>query len=192
MNNTPASDSPDGQKESKPLCAMSDIKFRPYCGESDIKYMSELCVQELSEPYNKWVYRFFIARNPDLNVLAFNGEECIGIVMSKIDKGTGCGDELSDLDHGYIGMVAVRPEYRRYGIATKLALKVINRFIQLNIPYVDLEVEVCNKSAISFYSRLGFVIVSELPRNYVVGSTAYKMRLYLSAATNPKAKQKGE
>lgn len=60
------------------------------------------------------------------------------------------GDEI------HIGNLAVKQEYRRKGIATKLLQKVINIAKEMKINYVTLEVRRSNLPAINLYKRFGF------------------------------------
>ena len=60
------------------------------------------------------------------------------------------------LDEGYITNVAVRPEYRRQGIASEL-LEVFRRFGEGNhMAFLTLEVRAGNAPAIALYEKLGF------------------------------------
>jgi ribosomal-protein-alanine N-acetyltransferase len=60
------------------------------------------------------------------------------------------------VDEGYIANVAVRPEFRRGGIAERL-LRVFLRFAQANhLAFLTLEVRDSNRPAIALYSKLGF------------------------------------
>ena len=69
------------------------------------------------------------------------------------------------LDEGTILNVAVRPEYRRQGIAGKL-LDVFLNFAQANrLSFLTLEVRASNYGAIALYGGLGFRSVGRR-RNY--------------------------
>ena len=59
------------------------------------------------------------------------------------------------LDEGYIDNVAVRPEYRRQGIADQL-LDVICRFGEAHLRFLTLEVRPSNTSAVALYQKHGF------------------------------------
>ena len=69
------------------------------------------------------------------------------------------------LDEGYITNIAVRPEYRRQGIAGKL-LQVFLDFGQANgLAFLTLEVRASNYDAIALYGSRGFRSVGRR-RNY--------------------------
>ena len=59
------------------------------------------------------------------------------------------------LDEGYIDNVAVRPEYRRQGIADRL-LDVFCRFGQAHLAFLTLEVRPSNTAAVALYEKHGF------------------------------------
>ena len=60
------------------------------------------------------------------------------------------------LDEGYITNVAVRPEYRKQGVASKL-LQVFLDFAEAHrLAFLTLEVRASNTAAIVLYGRKGF------------------------------------
>ena len=59
------------------------------------------------------------------------------------------------LDEGYIDNVAVRPEYRRQGIADQL-LDVFCRFGEAHLRFLTLEVRSSNAAAVALYEKHGF------------------------------------
>ncbi len=60
------------------------------------------------------------------------------------------------LDEGYITNVAVFPEYRNQGVATKLLENLFCFAKENSLSFVSLEVRPSNENAISLYSRFGF------------------------------------
>lgn len=59
------------------------------------------------------------------------------------------------LDEGYIDNIAVRPEFRRQGIAEAL-LGVFLRFGQAHLAFLTLEVRPSNTAAVALYEKHGF------------------------------------
>ena len=59
------------------------------------------------------------------------------------------------LDEGYTDNVAVRPEYRRQGVADRL-LDVFCRFGQARLAFLTLEVRPSNTAAVALYEKHGF------------------------------------
>ncbi len=80
--------------------------------------------------------KFFVAVS-DNKVLGYIGISCI-------------------LDDGYITNVAVFPEHRSKGIATKLLNRVFGLAADLRLSFVSLEVRQSNINAISLYEKSGF------------------------------------
>ena len=84
--------------------------------------------------------------------------ECAATLVALGDDGTilGYAGLLVVLDEGYITNVAVRPEYRRQGIAGEL-LSVFRRFAEGNrMAFLTLEVRDSNASARALYAKYGF------------------------------------
>lgn len=70
------------------------------------------------------------------------------------------------IDEGHITNVAVRPEYRDKGIATKLISKMIDVCVSSEINSMTLEVRESNKIAINLYVKFGFYPVGKRPKYY--------------------------
>lgn len=84
--------------------------------------------------------------------------ECAATLVAQGEDGTilGYAGLLVVLDEGYITNVAVRPEYRRQGIAGEL-LGVFRRFAEGNkLAFLTLEVRDGNASARALYTKHGF------------------------------------
>ncbi len=70
------------------------------------------------------------------------------------------------LDEGYIANVAVDPDYRRQGIATKLVQVYIDFARANKLAFLTLEVRPSNTAAIILYGRLGFRSVGRRKNYY--------------------------
>ena len=93
--------------------------------------------------------------------------ECAATLVAMGEDGTivGYAGLLVVLDEGYITNVAVRPEYRRQGIAGEL-LAVFRRFAESNnMAFLTLEVRNSNASARALYTKHGFSEVG-VRKNY--------------------------
>ena len=93
--------------------------------------------------------------------------ECAATLVALSENGTvlGYAGLLVVLDEGYITNVAVRPEYRRQGIAGEL-LRVFHRFAEGNkMAFLTLEVRDSNASARALYAKHGFKEVG-VRKNY--------------------------
>ena len=93
--------------------------------------------------------------------------ECAATLVAISSDGSvlGYAGLLVVLDEGYITNVAVRPEYRRQGIAGEL-LSVFRRFAEgNNMAFMTLEVRESNASARALYTKHGFAEVG-VRKNY--------------------------
>ena len=84
--------------------------------------------------------------------------QCAAALVALGEDGTvlGYAGLLVVLDEGYITNVAVRPEYRRQGVAKKL-LQVFLDFAQAHrLAFLTLEVRASNYGAIALYGSRGF------------------------------------
>lgn len=84
--------------------------------------------------------------------------ECAATLVAVSEDGTilGYAGLLVVLDEGYITNVAVRPEYRRQGIAGEL-LAVFRRFAEGNkLAFLTLEVREGNAPARALYAKYGY------------------------------------
>lgn len=87
--------------------------------------------------------------------------ECAATLVAQGADGTvlGYAGLLAVLDEGYITNIAVRPEYRRQGIASEL-LEVFRRFGQGNrMAFLTLEVRASNAAARALYRKHGYAEV---------------------------------
>ena len=110
-----------------------EIKIVPYSSELQMPAIMRLIKEDLSEPYSIYTYRYFIYNWPFLCWMvgsksklchfnffflfqsinqAFEEEECIGVIVSKIEIRHG------SVKRGYIAMLAVDKSHRRKGIGT--------------------------------------------------------------------------
>jgi len=93
--------------------------------------------------------------------------ECAATLVAQGADGTvlGYAGLLVVLDEGYITNVAVRPDYRRQGIAGEL-LNVFRRFAEGNkLAFLTLEVRESNAPARALYAKYGYKEVG-VRKNY--------------------------
>lgn len=93
--------------------------------------------------------------------------ECAATLVALGTDGTilGYAGLLVVLDEGYITNVAVRPDYRRQGIAGEL-LGVFRRFAEGNkLAFLTLEVRESNAAARALYAKYGYKEVG-VRKNY--------------------------
>ena len=93
--------------------------------------------------------------------------QCAAAIAAAEEDGTllGYAGLLVVLDEGYITNVAVRPAYRRQGIASDL-LGVFERFARGHqLAFLTLEVRASNAAAIALYEKMGYARVG-VRKNY--------------------------
>ncbi len=92
-----------------------------------------------------------------------NGHYFIVEVDGKI---IGHGGYTIILDEGDITNIAVRPEFWRKGLASKILETMINDAKQQNLSFLTLEVRSRNTAAINLYEKYGFTVRGERKNFY--------------------------
>ncbi len=87
----------------------------------------------------------FLNRNPETCFVAVKDNKIIGVIIAG-----------NDGRRGYIYHTAVKPEYRRQGIAKRLAEAALNALKNLGINKVALLVFERNETANTFWEKIGF------------------------------------
>ncbi|KAL0215506.1 hypothetical protein P9112_007690 [Eukaryota sp. TZLM1-RC] len=145
-----------------------------YQDEDDLTDIMLFLDNLLSEPYSRWTYRYFVSEYPQYCFIIRNSQSLlIGCIIGRIDH------TLHGEPTGYIGMVATHPDHRGKGYGKQLVEVLLQRFIDDGLCQVCLETEVSNTASIRLYKNLGFVKDMFLPKYYMNGNDAYKMRLVL-------------
>jgi ribosomal-protein-alanine N-acetyltransferase len=93
--------------------------------------------------------------------VAVHAGELLGYAVATTNRG-----------EGHVVSVAVSMTHRRRGIGTQLLSATLRSLKELGIYHVHLEVRKGNKTAISFYERMGFKRQSELKHYYPDGEDA--------------------
>eukprot|EP00461_Guttulinopsis_vulgaris_P000749 UN00749 len=150
------------------------ITFKQYHSEEQLQPLSNLIAKELSEPYSVFTYRVFTNNHPELCFLVYDGDTCIGGIMSKVDRG-GRGRT-----RGYIGMLVVDQAYRGQRIGSQLVRLTLRSMFLQGIDICLLETECHNHVALSLYENLGFVRTKLLPRYYMNNASAYRLKFWLN------------
>ena len=79
--------------------------------------------------------------------VAAHGSGVVGTVMGGYDG-----------HRGWVYSLAVHPDYRRQGIATKLMRYLESHLEQLGCPKLNLQVRATNREVLSFYANLGYQV----------------------------------
>ena len=127
-------------------------------------------IEKLSFP-NPWGYNYFNAALKDL-LIVYEDEETkkvVGYLIAVCCKH----------NKAIIMKLAVHPEYRGRGIATKLLKAILEMLKERDIEAVEIDVDMVNKGAIELYERVGFKIARTIPMNSE-DESFYTMKLKLS------------
>lgn len=164
-----------------------DVDLVCYRSEHDhLGLIRSLIDEDLSEPYSIFTYRYFLLQWSDLCFLALTSAKaatpsedvgivpniCVGCVVCKMER-------HREWLRGYIAMVAVRRDYRRHGLGTRLIHRAMEAMTARGCVEVVLETETSNLRALRMYERLGFLREKRLERYYLNGSDAFRLRRVL-------------
>lgn len=173
----PQIDRPPLPSQLEPLPA-SDFKpnivFKQYTCETQLKALTTMIDSELSEPYSIFTYRQFVACHPELCFIVYDGDKCIGGVMSKVDP------NKNGRMRGYIGMLVVDSSYRGQRLGSQLVRLTVKSMYLQGIDICLLETECSNHVALTLYENLGFFRTKLLPRYYMNNADAYRLKFWLS------------
>lgn len=97
---------------------------------------------------------------------ALDDDACVFLAATLDSGGTiGYVSASTVLDEGYIGNVAVHPDYRRRGVAEALITE-LKRRLAGRLAFLTLEVRAGNLAAAALYEKQGFKIVGERKNYY--------------------------
>jgi [ribosomal protein S18]-alanine N-acetyltransferase len=115
-------------------------------GLSDLNAIDGIEQRAYTTPWSRSMFASELAKASSVCLGAFDGERLIGYVINS-----------RYVDAWHIMNVAVDPDYRRRGIATRLLDSVFESTRDDQRRGYTLEVRVSNDRAISLYEKLGFV-----------------------------------
>lgn len=125
-----------------------NLEIRPMTHE-DLDRVLEIDRQSFSVPWTARSYRFELERNPvsQLFVAELDGH-VIGYIGLWVL-----------VDEGHISTLAVDPQHRRQGIATRLIEVGLRTLVERGVKLASLEVRESNEAAQELYARFGFEVV---------------------------------
>jgi len=141
-------------------------RFKP----GDLDQVLQITSETFPERYDANVFLYLHQVYPDSFLIA-------EIVPNKI-VGFLLGTKTS-WDSARILLLAVKREYRRRGIGSRMLKRFLREMLLQNIKKVELEVRLDNRLALNFYKKHGFYIVNIIPGFYQDDQTAYVLRKIL-------------
>ncbi len=179
--------------ESTPVAVDDDITYIAYDSEHYLQGIIDLISVDLSEPYSIFTYRYFINNWPELTFLALmpapRGElqpverglagssqqqVVVGAIVCKQDR------HRSGALRGYIAMLAVHHSVRKRGMGRRLVQLAVRAMRDSGADEAVLETEECNMGALRLYEGLGFVRDKRLPRYYLNGNDAFRLKVWFN------------
>ncbi len=134
-------------------------EFKP----QDLQQVIEIANESLTERYFPQLFLDIYEAWPR-GFLVAEFHEILGFIA---------GSKLSN--EARVLMLAVRKEHRRRGIGSALLRKFMAICKSEGLVSIRLEVRTSNITAIEFYKRFGFNIISFIPNYYTNGDAAYVM-----------------
>ncbi len=130
----------------------------------------------LREHYPEYFWRDHLRLWGKAFLVAELGGRIVGYIMTRVERSIGHFGSLIPRKLGHIVSIAVLPQFRRRGIATKLMEEALKRLKEIyGVKEVYLEVRVSNLPAIKLYEKLGFVKVRRIKYYYLDGEDAWLM-----------------
>ncbi|HUV26971.1 MAG TPA: ribosomal protein S18-alanine N-acetyltransferase [Anaerolineales bacterium] len=136
------------------------ITFRPM-RKDDLDSVMVIDRFSFSMPWPESAYRHDLIENP--NALLRVAEVVSTISNAQV---VGMVDVWLILDEAHIATLAVHPDYRGQGIASRLIKLVLIEAHEKGASSAMLEVRASNHAAQSLYKNFGFKIVQRRPRYY--------------------------
>lgn len=119
---------------------------------ADVAEIEQKC---FSTPWTSHQLSEHIASDATYSLVCLHNGTAVGYVGSQIV-----------LDEMYITNIAVLPEYRRHGIASRLFDGLLEKCHRAKISFISLEVRQSNAPAKAFYTKYGFVKCGERKNFY--------------------------
>jgi|YelNatPaOPRAMG01_1025707.scaffolds.fasta_scaffold23036_5 ribosomal-protein-alanine N-acetyltransferase len=137
--------------------------------EEDIPKVINLNRIALPENYSPDFFDEIFRRYGELFYVAKLNGDVVGYVM--------CRTEFPSIAH--VISLAVHPNYRRLGVATRLMMEVHKAMARIGLRKSYLEVRVTNQPAINLYEKLGYRKTRVIPSYYMDGTDGFLMELNL-------------
>lgn len=140
------------------------LRYRQF-EEGDLYEVLQLANRTLDESYEGGLFLHFARLYPEAFVVAEADGEIVGFILGTVQRAY----------EARILALAVEPEWRRRGIATRLVKRFLETFERYGVKRITLEVRMSNDGAVSLYEDLGFEKKGTLEGYYGDDEDAYVM-----------------
>ncbi|WP_455143179.1 ribosomal protein S18-alanine N-acetyltransferase [Candidatus Hodarchaeum mangrovi] len=141
----------------------------------DLDQVIEINRECLPENYPERFFRTIYSELPSAFIVAKIGEQVIGYTMARVETGLSHYSIFHRGKKGHTVSIAVKPEYRRKGIAKMLLKRSIEAMVEHGVNELFLEVRVSNDAAVNLYKNFGYEILKEIRNYYRDYESAYLM-----------------
>lgn len=154
--------------------------------KKDLEKILEIEKNSFDYPWPKRAFKWNIGDEGCIFLVSEEEELVVGFIIASLDpmpiihninkvlKVLGLEGRFERVAH--IQNLAVDPQFRRKGVASKLLNKSIEICSKKHIKHIRLEVRTNNQRAVSFYESHGFKRVKLLRSYYENGDDAYLMK----------------
>ena len=128
-----------------------------------------------SKLVEEYPVQFFLGLHyhaPKSFLVAVVDDRIAGYIMCRIERGW---MGYKSIMRGHIVSIAVRDEYNRCGIGTRLIEAGMESMKAYGVDEFFLEMRVTNEEALLFYKKFGFKIKKTMKKYYKDGTDAYYM-----------------
>lgn len=148
-------------------CRIDEANEIRFATGEDLERVLEIERVSFADP---WSYDYFKAALKDLFLVS--GKEVSGFLVACV---------CENLGRAVILKIAVHPDLRGRGIATRLLEKGIEEFRKMHIAEVELDVDIVRNGARRLYEKFGFKVVQMASIDFEEDETFYMMKLELKA-----------
>lgn len=141
----------------------------------DLDQVININKETLPENYPERFFRTIFAELPSAFQVCQLDGIILGYTMARIETGLSHYSIFHRAKKGHTVSIAVKPAYRRKGIAKRLLKESITAMINQGATELFLEVRVTNIAAVNLYKTLEFEIIKEIRHYYRDHESAYLM-----------------
>lgn len=156
----------------------SAISIRLFRDE-DLNQVIEINRRCLPENYEPSFFRELHERYPNAFIVAEENGVVVGYIMCRIELGFPDLKRFGIPKKGHVVSLAVMPESRRRGIATRLMKEAMKAMDDYGCSECYLEVRVTNEPALELYRKMGFSVSRRIEGYYYDGEAAFVMTVKL-------------